>query len=78
MLLALGQLADPRILRLLAKTVAVTLLLFAALGTLGWFALDWAIGRAGLTERGIAAVEGESGSERGRGRNLDPYRTTAS
>lgn len=32
LLLALGQLADPAVLRLLAKTVAITLLIFAAIG----------------------------------------------
>jgi len=58
MLLALGQLADPRILRVLAKTLAVTLLLFTALGTLGWFALDWAFGRAGLTDGLFFGAEG--------------------
>lgn len=48
MALALGQLAEPRIMRLLAKTVAVTLLLFAIMGVAGWYALNWALAWAGL------------------------------
>lgn len=50
MLLALRQLADPRIMRLLAKTLIISLLLFAALGWAGWFALDWALAWAGLRD----------------------------
>lgn len=38
--LALGQLTDPRVLRVLAKSLAVTLALFALLGTAGWYGLD--------------------------------------
>jgi len=61
MLLALGQLADPRMLRLLLKTAAITLLLFAVLGTLGWFALDWALGQAGLRDGLFTGAEGLRG-----------------
>lgn len=43
--LALGQLADPRILRVLAKSVLITLALLAALLAAGWFALGWAMRR---------------------------------
>jgi CysZ protein len=39
--LALGQLHDPRVLRVLFKSLAVTLVLFALLGTAGWYGLDW-------------------------------------
>ena len=42
---ALGQLADPAILRVLFKSVLVTLVLFVALGMGLWFALDQAIAR---------------------------------
>lgn len=38
--LALSQLSDARVLRVLAKSLAVTLLLFAVLGTAGWYGLD--------------------------------------
>jgi uncharacterized protein involved in cysteine biosynthesis len=63
--LALGQLADPRVVRVLLKSVGVTLLAFAVLATTGWFALDWGLARAGLGDglfadaadlRGIAAL----------------------
>ena len=50
LLLALGQLSDPRVLRVLAKSLAVTLVLFAGMAWGGWQALDWALGRAGLDE----------------------------
>jgi len=50
LLLALGQLNDPRVLRVLAKSLAVSLVLFAAIAWGGWQALDWALGRAGLDE----------------------------
>lgn len=62
--LALGQLADPRVLRVLLKSLAVSLVLFVAVATVGWFGLDWGLSRAGLTDgqfagaadlRGIAA-----------------------
>jgi uncharacterized protein involved in cysteine biosynthesis len=38
--LALGQLTDPRVLRVLAKSLLVTLALFALLGTAGWYGID--------------------------------------
>ena len=50
LLLALGQLNDPRVLRVLAKSLAVSLVLFAAIAWGGWQALDWGLGRAGLDE----------------------------
>lgn len=56
LLLALGQLGDPRVLRVLAKSLVVTLVLFAALAWGGWLALDWGLGRAGLDERLFAGA----------------------
>jgi CysZ protein len=50
LLLALGQLNDPRVLRVLAKSLAVSLVLFAAIAWGGWQALDWSLARAGLDE----------------------------
>ena len=50
LLLALGQLADPRVLRILAKSVAVTVVLVVAIAWGGWLALDWGLDRAGLDE----------------------------
>ena len=48
MLAALGQMADPQMLRLLAKTAAITLVLFAILGTVAWFALDRSLAWIGV------------------------------
>lgn len=65
LLLALGQLADRRVLRLLAKSLAVTIVAFVAVAWAGWFALDWLLAWAGLGDtmfggvgelRGIAAA----------------------
>jgi uncharacterized protein involved in cysteine biosynthesis len=50
LLLALGQLADRRVLGILAKSLAVTLVLVAAIAWAGWHALDWGLDRAGLDE----------------------------
>ena len=43
--LSVGQLGDPAILKVLGKSLAVTLAIFAALGGLLWWALDAAIGQ---------------------------------
>ena len=48
--LALGQLGDPRLLRVLAKSLVQTLLAVAAIGGGAWLAGDWALARAGLGE----------------------------
>lgn len=56
--LALAQLADPRVLRVLGKSLAVTLLAFVAITGLGWFALDWLLALAGL-EDGLFAGAGD-------------------
>jgi uncharacterized protein involved in cysteine biosynthesis len=48
LLLALGQFADPKVLRILLKSLAVTLLLFAAVAVGGWYALDALLAWAGL------------------------------
>jgi CysZ protein len=50
MLLALGQLADPRMLRILVKSVAVTVVLAVGIAWGGWLGIDCALGRAGLDE----------------------------
>ncbi len=56
--LALGQLADPRVLRILAKSVGVTLLLFAVLGAGLWWAAGTGLAAWGLSEEtsGLAAL----------------------
>ena len=50
LLLALGQLAEPRVLAILAKSLAVTLALVAGIAWGGWYLLDWALAAAGLDE----------------------------
>lgn len=62
LLLALRQLADPRIIRLLLKTLAVSVLLFAALGSAGWFALDWVLEWAGLRDGAFDGAGGLRGA----------------
>lgn len=54
--LALRQLADPDVLRILGKCVVVTLLLFAVLGTLGWWGLDALLAWSGLEDGRFAAA----------------------
>ena len=61
LLLALGQLADPRILRILLKTLAVTLVLFAVVAVAGWYALDQTLAWAGLGDTLFAGAEGVRG-----------------
>ena len=46
---ALGQLADPAVLRILAKSVLLTLLVFVALGVALYYAMAWMLGAAGIS-----------------------------
>lgn len=50
LLLALGDLSSPRVLRILARSLALTLLLFFAVGVAMLFGLRWAIGQGGLLD----------------------------
>ena len=50
LLLALGQLADPKVLAILLKSLVVTLLLFALVAWGGWYALDWLLAQAGFED----------------------------
>ena len=50
LVLALGQLAEPRVLGILAKSLAVTLVLVAGIAWGGWYLLDWALDWAGFDE----------------------------
>ncbi len=50
LLLALGQLADRRVLGILAKSLAVTVVLVAAIAWGGWTLLDWGLDRVGVDE----------------------------
>ncbi|MFM5925264.1 MAG: EI24 domain-containing protein [Novosphingobium sp.] len=63
--LALAQLADPRILWIWFKSLAVTLVLFVVLAAGIWLGTDWVLARAGLNDaalsggaelRGLAAL----------------------
>lgn len=56
LVLALRQLADPNVLRILGKCIVVTLLLFAVLGTLGWWGLDALLAWSGLEDGRFAAA----------------------
>ena len=56
LLLALGQLADGRVIRILLKTLAVSLVLFAAVPWGGWYALDWLLAWAGLDDQTFAGA----------------------
>ena len=58
LLLGLRQLGDPRILRILARSAAVTLVLFAGLAWGGWALLDWGMARAGLGDALFAGADG--------------------
>jgi uncharacterized protein involved in cysteine biosynthesis len=57
LLLALGQLADPKVLRILLKSLAVTLVLFAAVAVGGWYAIDAFLAWAGLGDALFAGAE---------------------
>jgi len=55
--LALGQLTDPRVLRVLVKSIAVSVAIFAVLGTAGWFGIDWLLQHAGLGSAKYTGVD---------------------
>jgi uncharacterized protein involved in cysteine biosynthesis len=57
LLLALGQLADGRVIRVLLKTLAVSLVLFALVAWGGWYALDALLDRVGFDEGLFAGAE---------------------
>ena len=56
LLLALGQLADPRVIRILLKSLAVSLVLFALVAWGGWYALDALLGWIGLADDTFAGA----------------------
>lgn len=57
LVLALGQLADPRVIGVLLKSVAVSLVLFLAAAWGGWYALDWSMTIFGLNDATFAGAE---------------------
>ncbi|AKH43282.1 uncharacterized protein involved in cysteine biosynthesis [Altererythrobacter atlanticus] len=65
LMLALAQLADGRVLRILLKSLAVTVVLFILIGGAGWYGMDRALAWLGLSDglftgagslRGLAAL----------------------
>lgn len=56
LLLALGQLADRRVIGILFKTLAVSIVLFAAVAWGGWYALDWLLAWAGLGDESFSGA----------------------
>ncbi len=61
LLRSLKELAEPRIWRILAKSIAVTLVLFALVGAAGWYLIDTGLAAAGLSDERL----GEAGAVRG-------------
>lgn len=49
-LLGLRQLGDRRVLAILFKSIAISLVAFVLVAIAGWYALDWAIGALGLSD----------------------------
>lgn len=56
LLLALGQLADRKVIGILVKSLAVSLVLFAAAAWGGWYALDGLLARIGLEDDAFAGA----------------------
>lgn len=54
--LAFGQLADPRVIRILLKSLGVSLVLFAGVAWGGWYALDALLGWSGLEDDAFAGA----------------------
>lgn len=59
--LAFKQLADPALRRIWLKSLAATLLAFAAIAAVLWWGVDWALARAGVEEGRFAGAEGLRG-----------------
>lgn len=57
LLLALRQLADPRVIRILLKTLAVSIGLFVLVALAGWYAIDALLDWAGLDAQLFAGAE---------------------
>lgn len=55
---ALGQLADGKVLRILAKSVGVTILAFVVVATAGWYAFDAVLAWLGLGDALFAGAGG--------------------
>lgn len=60
-LLALRQMFDPQILRILLKSIAVSLAIFVILGAGGWYAIDGMLASGGLDDSLLPGVDGLRG-----------------
>ncbi|MCB2066924.1 MAG: EI24 domain-containing protein [Erythrobacter sp.] len=60
--LGLGQLFDGAVLRVLLKSLGVTLLWFVLVAVAGWYALDWLLASGGLEDSLFAGAEGLRGA----------------
>lgn len=60
--LGFGQLFDWAVLRILLKSIAVTLLVFVVVAFAGWYALDWALAAGGLEDGSFAGADGLRGA----------------
>lgn len=58
MALGFGQLFDGAVLRILLKSLLVTLIVFVIVAAGGWYALDWALASGGLDNSAFAGAEG--------------------
>jgi CysZ protein len=59
--LALGQLTDRRVLRILAKSLAITIAIFVVVGAAGWWGIDRLLQTAGVDGTRFAAADGVRG-----------------
>lgn len=60
--LALGQIGDRTVLRILARSIVLSLALFAVLGVAGWWGIDWLLQHAGLDDGRFVGAEGVRGT----------------
>ncbi len=56
--MAIGELADGKVLRILLKSIAVTIMVFIAVAWAGWYAFDWLFEWLGLADSLFRGAEG--------------------
>jgi uncharacterized protein involved in cysteine biosynthesis len=59
--LALSQLGDPRVLRILLKSLAITVAIFVVVGAASWWGIDRLLEMGGVNERRVAYAGGLRG-----------------
>lgn len=62
LLLALRQLFDGAIVRILLKSLAVTLVIFVLVAAGGWYLVDWGLAQAGLSDGLFTGADGLRGA----------------